>query len=70
MARLIKKAEVKEVIFNIGDKIYFTKFRHDGRVGYNDRYEGTIVKVNRVTVDMETQNGNVYRVEKREAKFI
>ena len=69
MARLIRKAAVKEVVFNIGDKIYFTKFSHDGRVGSNDRYEGTVVKVNRVTVDMETQSGNVYRVEKTEAKF-
>ena len=69
MARLIRKAAVKEVVFNIGDKIYFTKFIDDGRMGSNYRYEGTVVKVNRVTVDMETQSGNVYRVEKAEAKF-
>ena len=38
-------------------------------MGYNDKIEGTVVKINRVTVDMETKSGDVYRVGKTEAKF-
>jgi len=72
MARLIKKAaaQVKEVMFNIGDKIYFSKMIHDGRSYYDVQTFGTIIQVNRVTVDMETKNGDVYRVRKDEAVLV
>ena len=69
MAKLIRKAAVKEVVFNVGDQIHFFRYWNDGRMGYNDKIEGTVIKINRVTVDMETKSGDVYRVGKTEAKF-
>jgi ribosomal protein L19 len=70
MIRLIKKAEKPVPTFNIGDKVYYVKFSNDGRMGSNDRYEGTVVKVNRVTVDVELESGSVYRVDKVEVKSL
>ena len=70
MARLIKKAPVQEVTFNVGDKIFFTKTIHDGRSYFNLQTFGTIIKVNKVTVDMETDDGAVWRVEKTEAVLV
>jgi hypothetical protein len=69
MIKLIKKAEATKVQFNLNDKVYFTKSWNDGRVGGSYRVEGTVVKVNRVTVDIETDGGNVYRASKNEVKF-
>jgi hypothetical protein len=70
MATLIKKAAVKEVTFNVGDKMFFTKTIHDGRSYYNTQTFGTIIQINKVTVDMETQDGDVYRVRKNEAVLV
>ena len=39
MAKLIRKAAVKEVVFNVGDQIHFFRFWNDGRMGYNDKIE-------------------------------
>lgn len=70
MATLIKKAPVQEVTFNVGDKIFFNKTIHDGRSYFNLQTFGTIIKVNKVTVDMETDDGAVWRVEKTEAVLV
>ena len=70
MATLIKKAAVKEVTFNVGDKIFFTKTIHDGRSYFNVQTFGTVVQVNKVTVDMETQDGDVWRVRTNEAVLV
>jgi hypothetical protein len=69
MARLIKKAEKEQVVFNIGDKIYFNQYFHDGRSYENIKKQGEIVKINLVSVDMKDEKGNVWRVGKDEAKF-
>ena len=72
MAQLIKKAvtQVEQVTFNVGDKMFFGKLIHDGR-GYNNiQTFGTVIQVNKVTVDMETKNGDVYRVRKNEAVLV
>ena len=70
MATLIKKAPVQEVTFNVGDKMFFTKTIHDGRSYFNRQTFGTVVQVNKVTVDMETKDGDVYRVRKNEAVLV
>lgn len=70
MARLIKKAGVEEVTFNVGDKMFFNKEIHDARGCYHIKTFGTVVKVNKITVDMETQYGDVYRVEECEAELV
>jgi hypothetical protein len=72
MATLIKKAaaQVEQVVFNVGDKMFFNKTIHDGR-GYNNiQTFGTVIQINKVTVDMETKNGDVYRVRKNEAVLV
>jgi len=73
MAKLIKKAVVApldEVKFNVGDVAQYVTEFFDGR-GYNaTTHVGRIVKVNRVTVDIELKSGNVYRVNKKEVTVL
>ena len=69
MIKLIKKAEQpKAVEFKIGDVVSFNQTFHDGRSYEVITTTGTVVKVNRVTVDVETPKGNVYRVDKDKFK--
>ena len=70
MARLINKAAVKEVTFNVGDKMFFNKMIHDGRSYNFTQTFGTVIKVNKVTVNMETKNGDVYQVRTNKAVLI
>lgn len=69
MAKLIKKAEKEQVVFKVGDSIYFTTSTHDGRTYNYKEHHGEIIKVNRVTVDMKDLGGNTWRVDKYEARF-
>ena len=72
MIKLVNKAVVveNEVKFNVGDVAQYTTEFFNGR-GYNvNTYVGTIVKVNKVTVDIELKNGNVYRVNKKEVTVL
>ena len=61
MIKLVNKAVVveNEVKFNVGDVAQYTTEFFDGR-GYNvNTHVGIIVKVNKVTVDIELKNGDV-----------
>lgn len=66
MARLIKQAtpQTKQTTFNVGDKVYFHTVIHDGRSYVFPQTCGTVIKVNRVTVDIEDENGSVWRENK------
>jgi ribosomal protein L21E len=68
MTKLIKKSEQQVVEFKIGDVVSFNQSFHDGRSYEVITTTGTVVKVNRVTVDVETPKGNVYRVDKDKFK--
>ena len=68
MIKLIKKSEQQVVEFKIGDVVSFNQSFHDGRSYEVITTTGTVVKVNRVTVDVETPKGNVYRVDKDKFK--
>jgi hypothetical protein len=71
MAKLIKK-EVEQVIFNVGDNMSFNKTIPDiyGRGYYNIPTFGTVIQINKVTVDVEIKNGDVYRVKKNEVVLV
>jgi hypothetical protein len=71
MAKLIKK-EVEQVMFNVDDKISFNKTIPDiyGRGYYNIPTFGTVIQINKGTVDVEIKNGDVYRVRKNEAVLV
>jgi hypothetical protein len=43
---------------------------HDGRSYYDVQTFGTVIQINKVTVDMETKDGDVYRVRKNEAVLV
>ena len=66
MIKLIKKTEPKVIEFKLGDQVKYVKLVHDGRSYDRFIYEGAIVKVNKVTVDFETSDGDVYRANKDE----
>ena len=63
--KLIKKSSVQEQVFIVGQSVKFPFEIPLQNIGTTSVwYEGTIVKINRVTIDVQTDNGNVYRVDK------
>jgi hypothetical protein len=70
MAKLIKKAETKATQFNVGDRVYFYSYWNDGRTSGSDEHSGTVTKVNKVTIDVQVGNGDVWRVERHELNKI
>jgi hypothetical protein len=63
--KLIKKSPVQEQVFTVGQIIKFPVQVPLQNIGTTiELYEGIIVKINRVTIDVQTNNGNVYRVDK------
>jgi len=50
--------------------IRYTKMIHDGRSYQDIYYVGSVTQVNKVTVDFETKEGNVYRASKNEVTIL
>ena len=63
--KLIKKANVAALkdLFTVGAEMVLEIMTFDGRTNDWEYMDVTIVKVNRVTVDVETAKGNVLRIE-------
>lgn len=64
--KLIKKNNTAGTIndaFKVGDKVSWNVSFFDGRVTEFKKHTGTVVKVNKKTVDVETANGIVFRLE-------
>jgi len=53
---------IKEA-FKVGDTVKWGTTSFDGRVSEWLAFTGTVIKVNRKTVDVERDNGNVYRLD-------
>lgn len=67
--RLIKKVLEQERVFVIGESIKFPILVPLQNIGTTYEWnDGVVVKVNRVTIDVQTKNGNVYRVDKFDLK--
>jgi hypothetical protein len=67
--KLIKKAPVQERVFTVGQSIKFPISIPLQNIGTTcEWYDGIVVKVNKVTVDIQTDNGAVYRVDKFDLK--
>jgi hypothetical protein len=70
--RLIKKAPVQEQVFTVGQSIQFPIWVPLQNIGTTREWkDGIVVKVNRVTIDVQTAKGNnfiVYRVDKFDIK--
>ena len=64
--KLIKKNNNAGTIneaFKVGDVVSWNSSFFDGRVTELVEHTGTVVKVNKKTVDVEKANGNVYRLD-------
>jgi hypothetical protein len=67
--KLIKKAPVQEQVFTVGQSIKFPILVPQQNIGTTYKwFDGIVVKVNKVTIDIQTINGNVYRVDKFDLK--
>ena len=63
--RLIRTAAKQERVFTVGQNIQFPIWVPLQNIGTTREWrDGVVVKVNRVTIDVQTANGNVYRVDK------
>jgi ribosomal protein L21E len=64
--KLIKKNNKAGTIneaFKVGDVVTWNSSFFDGRVTELVEHTGTVVKVNKKTVDVEMANGNVFRLD-------
>jgi ribosomal protein L19 len=64
--KLLKKKTTNKTIneaFKVGDTAKWNVSSFDGRITEILEYTGTVVKVNRKTVDVERDNGDVYRLD-------
>jgi hypothetical protein len=56
-------------VFTVGQSIQFPIWVPLQNIGTTMEWrDGVVVKVNRVTIDVQTANGNVYRVDKFDLK--
>jgi hypothetical protein len=63
--RLIKKAPVQERVFTVGQSIQFPIWVPLQNIGTTmEWFDGIIVKINRVTIDIQDNYGDIYRVDK------
>ena len=65
MKLLNKKTSNKSIneAFKVGDTVGWNVSHFDGRITEFVNYAGTVVKVNKKTVDVETANGDTYRLD-------
>jgi hypothetical protein len=64
--KLLKKNSSAKTIkeaFKVGDTVKWSTSFFDGRVSEQLQLAGTVTKVNRKTVDVETDKGHVYRLD-------
>jgi hypothetical protein len=64
--KLLKKKTTSKTIneaFKVGDLVSWGTSSFDGRVSEWIVHTGTVIKVNRKTVDVEKENGNQYRLD-------
>jgi len=68
--KLIKKATKKIVKPTVGDVVHLELSYNDGRVIESYVVKASVVKVNRVTFDAKTENGNVYRMKFNDPQIV
>jgi hypothetical protein len=68
--KLINKAAKKIVKPNIGDAVHLEMFYNDGRAIESYVVKASVVKVNRVTFDAKTEDGNVYRIKFNDPQIV
>jgi len=68
--KLIKKHTPVAPTFNVGDLVRWNEHYFDGRVTETVVRSGTVIKLNRKTVDVQRENGDIYRGEPAELAAI
>ena len=65
MKLLNKKTNNKSIneAFKVGDTVGWNVSHFDGRITETVNYTGTVVKVNKKTVDVTKENGDTYRLD-------
>ena len=59
--KLIKKTTPAAPTFNVGDLVRWNEDRFDGRAHETIVRTGTVVKLNRKTVDVQNERGDIFR---------
>ena len=68
--KLIKKAQKEEIQFQVGQNILAGKLVPLQNIGYSMEYiPAKVVKVNKVSLNVESKNGNIYRVAKKDCQL-
>jgi len=68
--KLVKKAQKEEIQFEVGQNILAGKLVPLQNIGYSMEYIlAKVVKVNRISLNVESKNGNIYRVAKKDCQL-
>ena len=73
MSTLIKTAKQSKTIdFKIGDRVVFDNYISEdrGSAGYFTKGFGTVVKINKISLNVSTKDGNIWSVRKDQAQNI
>ena len=68
--KLINKAAKKIVKPTVGDVVHLELSYNDGRAIESYVVKASVVKVNRVTFDAKTEDGNVYRIKFNDPQIV
>jgi hypothetical protein len=60
----MEKSDTTLPIFIVGERIRWNTYRFDGRLTYTDRHEGTIIKVYKNSLIIQTTEGLTCKVPK------
>jgi len=68
--KLVKKAQKEEIQFEVGQNILAGKLVPLQNIGYHMEYIPVkVIKVNKVSLNVESKSGNVYQVAKKDCKL-
>jgi len=68
--KLVKKAQKEEIQFEVGQNILAGKLVPLQNIGYSMEYIlAKVVKVNKVSLNVESKNGDIYRVAKKDCQL-
>ena len=68
--KIIKQPTTPAVKYNVGDNVIIEEFRFDGRTSMPFYTTATVIKVNRITMQVEDENGYGFLFDPREAKIV
>ena len=69
MNKIIKHAQAPQKQFEVGQLINWTDSYHDGRSRTHESHSGKVIKVCKVNLHIQDNEGNIWSINKNETMF-